>query len=212
VVRLAGWAGVAVCALGGCGNALEDGTFRGDVELRLRAVLAAPVLDETRYPLVGVVWLGYDALVARHGPCETSALPISAFGVGQFTFDVIERPPSVGNYLSARGQVIPWPIRLGRLVLLADEDADGTFAVRDDGRVAAPDRVLLAANGELLLYAGERPSVALDGTLLTDWRDARAGYQRIALQPEPPAPDVLGRVVTNDDPVVFGIPPRTVIE
>lgn len=164
-MRLAGWAAVAVCALG-CGNPIEDGTFRGDVELRLRAVLAAPVLDETRYPLVGVVWLDYDALVERHGPSETSTLPISAFGVGQFTFDVIERPPSVGNYLSAQGQVIPWPIRLGRLVLLADEDANGTFSVCDDGRLAAPDRLLsqavfLASQTEIVRVAKS------DGTLTT---------------------------------------------
>jgi hypothetical protein len=202
----------AAGALAGCGNPVEDGTFRGDVELRLRGVLVAPVLEDTSHPLVGVVWLGYDALVDRHGPAETSTLPISAFSIGHFTFDVIDRPPGVGNYLSAQGQVIPWPIRLGRLVVLDDHDADGAFSVGADGRVTAPDRVLVVCADSLLLYAGERPSTALDGTLLTAWRDARAGYQLIHLQAEAPPPDVLGRVVVTDDPVVFVLPGPTVTE
>ena len=189
---------------------MADGDFRGDIELRVRGLLSTPVVvGDPEQVLVGVVWLDYDALTAPSTHLalpETSTVPIVSFALIHFTFDLLDKPPSVGNYRSAQGDVIPWSIRLGRLILFVDTNGDRSFAMNADGTVAAPDRILAASDETLLLFAQTRAPGMADERLLAPGQDARSGYQLIQRMFDPSAPNLLGQVVVDDTPVVFGAP------
>jgi len=81
------------------------------------------------------------------------------------------------------------------------------FAVDDAGQVAAPDRLLAVANGQMVLFIESPPddAASLDGAdmLLSNWEAASRGYHLLVLDTSVAPPDFSGRVVPTDMAVVF---------
>jgi len=195
-------------ALAGCGNRLVGGDFLGDATLRLHGVMQASV-GEPLSATVGALWLGYSALSDRSRGVETTLLPISSIEFPpNFQCDILDPPPSAGQYTTAAGEVVPSSIRLARLVLFDDLDHDGHFSVDAEGRIAPPDRLLARSESHLLLYV-QRPladPAPFAGKILDDWRSAFPGYHLVKLDPSASPPDLRGQIVDSETPVVFSQP------
>lgn len=202
-----GAACVALGALAACGQSLAGGDFEGDATVRLQGTVGLPV-GEAVHPTVGALWLGYSAAIDPANGVETTTLPVTSVHFPpSFTFDLLGPPPSTGDYATADGRIIPSAMRVARLVLFDDLDADGRFAVDSGGQIAAPDRPLARADGQMVLYIQTAPPdpAALDGadTLIADWEAASPGYHLLALDGSVSLPDFSGQVVSIDTPVVF---------
>jgi hypothetical protein len=198
----------------GCGQRVVDGEFLGDATLRLTGFMAARVRPPPR-PLVGALWLGYDGLSQPLSGVETTVLPITSFDLSGFTCDVLGAPPSAGQYLTADGSLIPASIRLARLFVFEDVDANGTFAVDGSGQLAAPDILLAVAASTALLFVEKPPPEphALDAAhlFLGNWEAADFGYHLLQLDGPDATPDVAAHVIDARTQVAFTTPSLPVI-
>ena len=197
----------AVTLLGGCGDRVVDGGYKGQATLQLHGEMTVSV-GQPNDPAGGAVWFGYSALVQPTPPLETSVLPVSDIEFPpEFVCDVLAPPLSTGRY-AWPGQIIPALIRIARLVVIDDVNRDGRFAVDDAGLVQAPDRLLAVSARELLLFVDRLPDEprVLNGALLHNWQDAILGYNLIELDPDAAPPALVGRVVAPDTRVIFGLP------
>ena len=199
------WVGLALLA--GCGQSLAGGDIEGDATVRLQGTVGLPVGDAA-HPTVGALWLGYSAAIDPTNGIETTTLPVTSVHFPpSFSFDLLGPPPSTGYYAAADGRIIPSAMRIARLVLFDDQDANGLFAVDDAGQVAAPDRLLAVANGQMVLFIESPPddAASLDGAdmLLSNWEAASRGYHLLVLDTSVAPPDFSGRVVPTDMAVVF---------
>jgi hypothetical protein len=202
---------LSVMIVAGCGDGLVGGDFLGDATIRLRGSLPT-VTSAVEHPLVGVVWLGYEALLHRtRATISTARVRPSLPPL--FTFDVVDRPSSVGVYLENDGTPIDATIRLARLVFVDDVDGDGTLALDDNLVIAAPDRLIAEADRHLLLYFTRDPARSLEGgRLLDDWSAVREGANLIEREPAVAPPALRARVIAAETPVVFDLPSGTVAE
>lgn len=200
----------ALVAAGGCGDRLVDGRYLGDAALRLRATLPTVSANVER-PLVGVVWLGYEALIRRSG-ASISAARVSPALPPYFTFDVIGEPPSVGVYLDSDGTPIDADLRLARLIFVDDADGDATFVLDENLAVRAPDRLVAEAERHLLLYFARRELGGEPVGLLDDWSAVRVGANLIERDPAVASPALRARVVDDATTVVFDLPSGAVTE
>ena len=205
IARAAIWLTLGLVA--GCGQSLAGGDFEGDATVRLQGTVGLPVGDAA-HPTVGALWLGYSAAIDPTNGIETTTLPVTSVRFPpSFSFDLLGPPPSAGQYATADGRVIPSAMRLARLVLFDDVDANGGFAVDDSGQIASPDRSLARAEGQMVLFIETPPPdpAALDGadTLIGNWEVASPGYHLLALDTTVAPPDFSGRVIPTDTPVVF---------
>jgi hypothetical protein len=190
----------------GCGDRLVSGDYLGDTTLRLRGYLPALAVAPER-PRVGVIGLGYDALVRRTvAGTDVSAFPIVSAPPPDFGFDILGRPPDVGNYLDEDRTIIVAPMRLARLILVADLDGDGQFSLDENGDVAAPDRLIAEAERHLFLYLAEPPDPAERSPLLESWSAARLGGNLIERDLSVRAPAIRAHVVADNTPVELDAP------
>jgi hypothetical protein len=201
------WAAtIALCAAG-CSDALVDGNFAGDASVHLSGVVAVAIEAPERVQ-VGALWLGYSAAHVPANGIEPVVLPVSSVRFPpSFSYDLLEAPPSVGQYATADGRLVPALVRFARFVLFDDVDADGTLRVDQKGALQPPDRLLARASKHLLLFVRRGPpdAAALDAAdaLLENWDDASLGYHLVELEPSVPAPNFSGRIVPTITPVLF---------
>jgi hypothetical protein len=194
----------------GCGDRLVDDGFFGDATLRLRGIIGS-ALGNPSHALVGAAWLGYSGLTEPTAGIETTALPITSIQFPpNFECDVLDPPPSAGRYTAHDGGIIPASIRLARLVLFDDLDADGRFALDAEARVVAPDQLLATSVDFALLFVQQPPddpgAIAGTGALLTNWEAATPGYHVVALDPTVTKPDLSGQVLASTARVIFIAP------
>ena len=195
----------------GCGDRLVDGAFLGDSTIRLRGELASHVPDP-RAPLVGAMWLGYSGLFDPSQGLETTALPITSVRFpAAFNCEILDPPPSSGNYQLGTGVIVTASIRIARLIIVDDRDGDGGFTVDPTGAVTPPDRLLSRAEEQVLMFVQHAPAdpAALDatGAILTNWEAAFPGYHVVALDPAVAPPGLSGHIVDNATSVIFVPPP-----
>lgn len=194
----------------GCGDRLVDGAFYGDATLRIHGVISSATGNPS-HAQVGAAWLGYGGLVDPTSGVDTAVLPItSTHFPTSFECAVLHAPPSAGRYAAHDGGIIPAMIRIARLVLIDDVDEDGRFSIDIGAQIAPPDRLLATSERQALLFVQEPPTDpgALDGAdaLLTNWEAADVNYHIVELDPTIPAPNLSGRVVSNDTNVSFTAP------
>jgi hypothetical protein len=194
----------------GCGDRLVEGGYFGDATLRLHGIIAGSV-GNPAHGMVGAAWLGYSGLIDPTAGVETTALPITSIQFPpNFECDVLDPPSSTGRYAAHQGGVIPASIRLARLVLFDDVDADGRYALDPDAHVLPPDELLATSTDFALLFVERPPDDpgAADGpdSLIDNWEAATPGYHVVALDPMVPKPDLAGHVVSNDSLVIFTTP------
>jgi hypothetical protein len=193
--------------LGGCGDRLVDGRYKGQATLQIHGEMTASV-GQPSAPAGGAIWLGYSALVAATPALETTVLPVSDIEFPPaFVCDVLSPPLSTGRY-AWPGQIIPAFIRVARLIVIDDVDQDGRFKIDAGGGVQPPDRLLATSAGALLLFVDRLPDdpSLLNGAFLDNWEDAVLGYNLVALDSGASPPSLTGRVVPPDAHVVFGLP------
>jgi hypothetical protein len=193
----------------GCGDPLVNGDFAGDATIHLAATVAV-IVDRPERTRVGALWLGYSATRTPLAGIEPEVLPVSSVRFPPlFTFDVLAAPPSVGHYTTADARIVPCEARFARFILFDDVDGNGALAVDEQGRLAAPDRLLARASEHLLLFVSRLPEVrmlengALDGALLTRWEDTSRGYHVVELDSSVPLPDFVGSIVSARTPIAF---------
>jgi hypothetical protein len=192
----------------GCGQRIVDGEFLGDATIRLNGLMQTYV-GQPSHAVVGALWLGYGALLDRARGLEPAVLPISSYRFPPaFTCDVLDAPPSVGQYVTADDRVVPATMRLGRLLVLDDVDGDGRFALDDSGQLLPPDRLLAVAAHHALLFVDQVPDDrnALDGQILLNWEAVDHGYYVVELAATVAAPDLSARVVDAHAEVLFTTP------
>lgn len=195
--------------LGGCGDRLVNGSFLGDAALQVHGFLAGTPQAAAR-PLAGAIWLGYSALYNRSLGIETRTLPLSATQFpAAFVCDVLEAPPSTGQYQTASSFLIPSFLRVARLILFDDLDGDGRFTIDEAGQLLPPDRLLGRSDSHVLLFISQPPEdpESLNGkdAILANWQDAFRGYHIVELNPNVVAPNLSGQVVDKTTSVRFSI-------
>jgi hypothetical protein len=193
--------------LGGCGDRLVDGRYKGQATLQIHGEMTVPG-GRPSAPAGGAIWLGYSALVEATPALETTVLPVSDVEFPpDFVCDVLSPPLSTGRY-AWPGQIIPAFIRVARLIVVDDVNQDGRFKIDVAGGVQPPDRLLAAAADAVLLFVDRLPDdpSLLDGAFLDNWEDAVLGYNLVELDPGTPPPSLTGRIVPSDTRVVFGQP------
>lgn len=195
------------CAGVGCGDRLAGGDFWGDATIRLHATVTAAKGDPAR-ARVGALWLGYDTIDDPAGGIETTTLPVSAVEFPpSFVCDVVGPPPSAGAYITADHHIVPASIRLARLIVFDDGDADGACALDREGKLAGADVLLARAASHLLLFVERPPDdpVALQEAraLLTNWEVATPGYHLLEVEPGALPGEFLWRVVRSDTLIPF---------
>ena len=198
---------VCLLLIAGCGDPLAGGDFSGDATIRLHATVTAALGDPTR-ARVGALWLGYDAADDPARGIETTTLPVSAVQFPpSFVCDVVGPPPSAGSYTTADHHIVPASIRLARLIVFDDADADGACALDGEGKLAGADVLLARAASHLLLFV-ERPpddpaALQQARALLTNWEEAPPGYHLLEVDPGSLPGEFLWRVVRSDTLIPF---------
>ena len=197
-------------AVAGCGDRLVDGGFLGDATLRVHGELYA-LIGQPQDAMVGAIWLGYSALSDRSQGIETTVFPITSIQFpSSFSCDILDPPPSAGRYLAADGHVIPAFFRIARVILFDDIDGDGRVALDPEGKVLLPDKLLARSEDQDILFVEQAPAAPadLDGSrsILDNWQDASPGFHVVQVDRSVPSPDLAGRVVANDTPIVFETP------